>query len=1149
MWTLGLLTVPRGAWAQISTVPLGQAAQFGLLSQGNLTVDTVRVLGAAGAGGTLTGQVIADGGLFRPATSNAPTLAAALNDLAVARAYCTEVSATALASLNGQTLTGGVYRVTGNVTLTSQAPLVIQADAAQQVIIDITGNLSLAAGAVVLVVGDIPGQQIIWNVGGSVTATNAGGLPGVVLAGGPISLTGPWLQRCALLTSNSLSLTRTRADFAQPGGVFAAPNQLTNACTPTSALPPTGACPNLVYNGGFDLQNRLITTPITPLTASNVCNRVDLLNELDAWGSTNVATPDWRQEANGNRHVSIGASIALFSNIDFYVEYLTQVLSSPLIAGQAYYLEFRSRRQVTSSTDFTVPRLGALFTQADPYQSTTTLLVNPATNQPYQPTAADRDNAFNSTTTWSRTAGCFQATGSEQFLTIGNFAPYASYGSMPPPSSGAAYYNLDNVILRAFPVATTVCESGVYTLRVSCALPTSSQATYSWTTGNNVPVTNTTVQPAQTTTYTLTVTVPSPEAGRPAFTRTSQVTVPGAFVLTSGSACAIQECVPLTVLNGTSYTTAQLGTLQAGRVYRFTNNVTFTGAGTTFNVPANCALAFDAGRTLTLATGVRLQATGALFTAACSGMWGGIVAQTGSQLSLTQTAFNHSEGGIYLANAGVPLTLDRCTFTNNLRALELGAIPFGGSASWPATVASQITGCTFTTSGPFRSSPNGSYTLANVHLNLSNYDLRTWTISGNSFSGAFVGIFGGARLGNLGEDHLRTGMTLLNNSFACAVGGVMVISSYGMMGTVQGNTFQVPLGYPRSATQLTAFQNTYFNTPWNSNWIPAGLTTQPVGIYAYWLGNEITGNTFTSTAALGTTIDALTNTPVGIYGWGTRDGARLLNNTFTQLGGGLVMGVSRGGRVQGNTFTNCRNGLRLRVWDPTTTSDGVTNALWVSCNDFQRTLNVPGTRSAGIYIEPGVKVNFATLNPSGVPNGSLMKNRFIPFTGQAAVGTVWHHYLFSAAANTYLTGYTTFSNASQTNTSSVAPFTSSNIRVDNGGTFAGQTCALDGFPNTGIQNRPSGLYKTADSGSQKMTVWPNPAEQWVTVKLPTDLPSGEAELLIREGRTGLVAQRRMVAPGTREIALPINALAPGLYLLTVQIVGQWAESVRLQIVR
>ena len=141
----------------------------------------------------------------------------------------------------------------------------------------------------------------------------------------------------------------------------------------------------------------------------------------------------------------------------------------------------------------------------------------------FTPTVWQKDPVFTSCDDWSRTAGGVVATGNEQVVTLGHYTTFSPFES----STGCEYqsiYLLDDVGIYAFPSATaSLTSSGCQAqLTPSGVLPASSQAQYVWTTAGGAVLPSpdglTALVPAtQAGTYTLTITVPSPDPAQPAF--------------------------------------------------------------------------------------------------------------------------------------------------------------------------------------------------------------------------------------------------------------------------------------------------------------------------------------------------------------------------------------------------------------------------------------------------------------------------------------------------------------------------------------------------------------------------------------------------------------------------------------------------------
>ncbi len=520
------------AWAQtLAGPPLGTAGQFGLLSGGTLGTDSataVRVAGRAGAATAITGPITADGGLYRPTggSSNA-TADAALTDLATARAWCTSQTSQSLTSLNGLTLTGGVYKLTGSDTLASTNPLTLSGPAGSVFVVNVTGGLTLAPGAVVRLTGGVTGASVYWNIGGTLTASRSGGLPGYVLVGGSATLAQGWPTRSAVLSQGDITLQNARFEpVDNGGGVFFASPASTPACTPSPAIPNLADCPNLLDNGDFE---RAFPGVAAPTQISNICDHAgtanggNTTNELAAWGSANEGTPDWFREdgaanvdvptnernrlapilplppgvetdapvrLNGQGYAGVWATAdeLIMGDPDRFVpfrEYMQQQLATPLTARH-YYAEFFTR--VAFNSDGVIRRLGLTVLPAAPNRQGSGLLLD-AANVPLVPLVTNQAPNAQLTPNWTRTAGCFRATGGERSLIIGNFDDTENSNFTRPAQAWHApwYGNLqacftyvDDVLLQAFPQAIVFVPTFCDRLTVDCPLPASSNANYIW---------------------------------------------------------------------------------------------------------------------------------------------------------------------------------------------------------------------------------------------------------------------------------------------------------------------------------------------------------------------------------------------------------------------------------------------------------------------------------------------------------------------------------------------------------------------------------------------------------------------------------------------------------------------------------------------
>ena len=502
MATLLIGAATGRAWGQSLTVPLGGAAQFGVLSGATLTADSasaVRTYGRAGAATAIVGPVQST------AEGTTPSLvSAALADLSAARAYCAGLSATALTAFSGHTLSGGVYAVSGPAAPVTGTALVLTGDTASRFVIRVSGNLTLGAGARVVLTGSVQPRHVTWCVSGSLTSTDAA-LPGVVLVGGAASLSGAWSAASAVLAGGNLSLAAVRFGADAGAEFFAAGALRARRCgAPMPSVPPV--CANWVSNGSFELTNLV---PPVPTTLQNVCNGLPTTtDELRRWRSANYGTPDWFRRGGAGAvgvpnnffnslqwlggltptgphtgdgyagvHVCHDATNAAGVPVSEYREYLQHELATPLTA-QHYYVEFRSLLAANSS--HATPRLGIATYRDDPYQSDFEHLRAAPSGMPAALTRHDLN--FNSSTVWSRSAGVFRATGGEAHVVIGNFDDNSPGNYLPTgqPTSNTAlvgYQYVDDVLVQEFPQPADSC----YFLTVRCPLPASAGALYRWT--------------------------------------------------------------------------------------------------------------------------------------------------------------------------------------------------------------------------------------------------------------------------------------------------------------------------------------------------------------------------------------------------------------------------------------------------------------------------------------------------------------------------------------------------------------------------------------------------------------------------------------------------------------------------------------------
>ncbi|MBG8552098.1 T9SS type A sorting domain-containing protein [Hymenobacter guriensis] len=312
---------------------------------------------------------------------------------------------------------------------------------------------------------------------------------------------------------------------------------------------------NSITNGDFDTQ---VSAPAGYI--SNVKSNAGSTNELASWEATNYTTPDYyaTNAPNGmetNPLTVDGSGLPQFTPYNYnpapnaingaiglytyntgvygtqtYIEYVTQKVQ--LQAGKEYYATMQVARSRKSNT---ATHVGMELTPTSPRNDTYTVAPNSSGYTPrlYYATApanlSIHSNAPVSSTQWTRINGLITPPTTtsglvDYYVNIGNFQQSTPMSSPSGPRP-LSYHYIDAVgiyeIATAGPGKTT-CPYSPVTIGSGCRIP---EATYTWSlAGSDVEFPNSpqiTVQPTTTTTYTLTVTLPT----SPATVRTSSVTV------------------------------------------------------------------------------------------------------------------------------------------------------------------------------------------------------------------------------------------------------------------------------------------------------------------------------------------------------------------------------------------------------------------------------------------------------------------------------------------------------------------------------------------------------------------------------------------------------------------------------------------------
>lgn len=201
---------------------------------------------------------------------------------------------------------------------------------------------------------------------------------------------------------------------------------------------------NLVLNCSFEIMTNLnCYYPIAAMNNWSAIDSPDGFTSVCPYNSGSGIPNNWFGHCypiNGNACAGLG-TMKLPNNGR---EYLTQYFSTPLLAGNSYYVSFYALK--SSRTRIATEKLGILFTvNAPPPPSSSGNIVG-------TPQIENQNGFITDTINWTKIEGSFVAQGGEQHLTIGNFYPNnltdtLQTGTTNPyvQDAGFAYYFIDSV--------------------------------------------------------------------------------------------------------------------------------------------------------------------------------------------------------------------------------------------------------------------------------------------------------------------------------------------------------------------------------------------------------------------------------------------------------------------------------------------------------------------------------------------------------------------------------------------------------------------------------------------------------------------------------------------------------------------------------
>jgi hypothetical protein len=408
-----------------------------------------------------------------------------------------------------------------------------------------------------------------------------------MLAGSTTEVLGEQFGYATLLSAASISLTGLSPSIGRDYFPMAGPISSGGASAPTALvcnyLPQSN---NLVQDGSFECPASCPTLAINATLNSgpnsywrtatsgtpdyyhscddvtrnfSVPNNVATANGL----SRRVPLPAMAQHVttlNGDAYIGLHTNVLVQTgpnptNAAGIREYAMEQLAGPIQGQQRYYAEFYT--SIAPAAGWSAQSIGMALINDDNQAG---FLNQFLTNTPVI------QGVPSNVVGWQRIGGVFTAGGSlaTPRIILGNFAlpvpntalinqlnngPTANTGS-PVPLVARSYYLIDNVLLspltEAGPSYSLSCNNASSLQLGTAPLPSQTGATYQWVASPADPsltaaaaqTANPTVRPLQTTTYTLTVTIPARAAG-PSMLASPAQSFPGSScTITRGPATA-----------------------------------------------------------------------------------------------------------------------------------------------------------------------------------------------------------------------------------------------------------------------------------------------------------------------------------------------------------------------------------------------------------------------------------------------------------------------------------------------------------------------------------------------------------------------------------------------------------------------------------
>ncbi len=1030
----------HGAWAQSITVPFGRAAQFGLLSGGNITTDTTAVAawGKAGATGSISPLLTATDSVL---TKNAGTVSGALADLQTAITYCQSLTAQAVTQASiAKPTPAGVYQFSSSITLDSASQLHLLGTASTWHIFRINGNLTVTSGGGVTIDQSVRPDHIIWQVTGTVTQEPMASLPGIVLAGGNATITDVQFGAQALLTLGNIYFADQEPTLGR--AAYMSPSLLARPSAARPSCGRTGGCDPVL--GRNELGNASAENHVDSLR-NHISNMPLDNSDADCWSAAiggllmspdyfHTGSPSNLQDVNipnnlfgtqaphspdGKAYMGFYAAARRDLILDTLLEthylhdYIRQSFGdvSRFEAGKWYYGEFYVSRgdnsllEIPQTEPLPLQMLGMYLSEELPQPrwfanpgTAPNFVPNPvgcmhlvppggsyATSPLVTPQVQWADTSLMDTKGWVRVAGCFRATGRERCAVIGSFRNWDDpFGYQ----QDAAYYYLDDLSISAFPKASVDrtlvrCDEEVSFSITDCLLPLSSGAEYRWTSdagfdSGYLPTPDLTYGPKQPATYSLTVRVPVPGQ-------------PGVFQEGAAGQVFVDVQTPVCQLDCQGRPVVPLGQLIPD--FKISGNYTFPQYGVFYVeqdllltnafvvVPEGTMLLFNAGTKILLDHST-LVVNGATLTAACAerGLWSGI--QALDAVSGVQTGLGETNRIPELSGMADGIVLSATTPTPYTGWFELDQTRFSNNLR---SLTSELPVAATAPAGTISSCwfdadsalLDGQYPL--WHVRLGGNRLNT-LVRANTFDHAWFGLYAPAKL-RIGSTPLYpfTSNTFRNQYLAGIYEGDADLSSNNAL-QLSYNKFEFSTAsdVPTGSNRMAALS--LVHPAHQSRFVSATGSVTTYGVFTERVALSMLNNTFTQprTYADYDYIGAR-NRQVGAHVQFAPT-ATIETNDFINLHEGLAGLSAPNSLIRNNLFDDCKIGAHVLA-----VSNGVPSSkLCLDCNSFMREFGLSPTSllgvSYGVLIDAGAQVTLERFNASGTASNRVLGNFFNHFS-------------------------------------------------------------------------------------------------------------------------------------------------------------------------